>query len=94
MEGRRHSTCGPKDALQVVVVEFVRESGGARINLIVVWRLPIPSSPKRPYDHIFCLSTSTTELMVSQDFGNRNKLVLFDVDDTLSPARQVCLINV
>ena len=32
--------------------------------------------------------------MVSQDFGNRNKLVLFDVDDTLSPARQVCLINV
>jgi hypothetical protein len=32
MEGRRHSTCGPKDALQVVVVEFVRESGGARIE--------------------------------------------------------------
>jgi hypothetical protein len=39
-------------------------------------------------------SRSSTELMASQDFSDRpsNKLVLFDVDGTLTPARQVYLI--
>jgi hypothetical protein len=39
---------------------------------------------------------STTELMASQDFSGRpiNKLVLFDVDGTLTPARQVYLFPV
>jgi hypothetical protein len=39
-------------------------------------------------------SRSSTEPMASQDFSDRpsKKLVLFDVDGTLTPARQVNLI--
>ena len=35
-------------------------------------------------------TTSYSKTMASGDFGNRKKLVLFDVDNTLTPARLVC----
>jgi hypothetical protein len=72
------------------------ESEGS--NLIVRRRLPIPQLVKFKGDadvlqvaHTTSLHF-TTELMASQDFASRpiNKLVLFDVDGTLTPARQVC----